>query len=118
GGKSLGRRPGSSGVPGFDLTFCAPKSVSLVWGFGDVEAKKRVDDAHSTAVSVALSYLAEHAGYTRKASDHDPEEMIIARVSALSGVKYEHKTSRAGDPHVHSHVLLNNRQLCPDGKSR
>lgn len=116
--KSLGRRPGKTGVPGFDLTFCAPKSVSLVWGFADNETKKIVDDAHSKAVSVALAYLSEHAGYTRRASDHDPELMILDRVSALSGVKYEHKTSRAGDPHVHSHVLLNNRQLCPDGKGR
>lgn len=117
-GKTLGRRPGRSGVPGFDLTFCAPKSVSLVWGFGDAGMKKIVDEAHAQAVSAALSYLSEHAGYTRKASEHDPNEMILARVSGLSGVKYEHKTSRAGDPHVHSHVLLSNRQLCPDGKSR
>src|SRR5690625_5768179 len=44
--------------------------------------------------------------------------MIIESVEALRGVKYEHRTSRAGDPHVHSHVLLANKQLCPDGKWR
>ena len=44
--------------------------------------------------------------------------MVIDRVEALSGVKYEHRTSRAGDPHVHSHVLLANKQLCADGKWR
>lgn len=33
-------------------------------------------------------------------------------------MKYEHRTSRAGDPHVHSHVLLANKQLCQDGKVR
>ncbi|MGP6175353.1 MobF family relaxase [Corynebacterium sp. A21] len=118
-GKSLGRRPGSSGVPGFDLTLCAPKSVSLIWGLSASAAtREAVDQAHARAVNVALVYLSEHAGYTRKASDWDPEEMVIDRVEALSGVKYEHRTSRAGDPHVHSHVLLSNRQLCADGKSR
>lgn len=118
-GKSLGRRPGARGVPGFDLTLCAPKSVSLVWGMStSATMREVVDQAHARAVDVALAYLSEHAGYTRRASDHDPEEMMIDRVEALSGVTYEHRTSRAGDPHVHSHVLLNNRQLCADGKSR
>lgn len=118
-GHKLGRRPGERGVPGFDLTFCAPKSVSLVWGLSESEViREAVDRAHAQAVSHALAYLSEHAGYTRRASDHDPAEMIIDRVEALSGAKYEHRTSRAGDPHVHSHVLVSNRQLCADGKAR
>ena len=118
-GNKLGRRPGASGVPGFDLTFCAPKSVSLVWGLSESkDVREAVDQAHARAVSTALSYLSEHAGYTRKASAHDPQEMIIDRVEALSGAKYEHRTSRSGDPHVHSHVLVSNRQLCADGKVR
>ena len=33
-GAKLGRAPGADGVPGFDLTFCAPKSVSLLWELG------------------------------------------------------------------------------------
>lgn len=118
-GNKLGRRPGERGVPGFDLTFCAPKSVSLVWGLSESETtREAVNEAHARAVSIALSYLSEHAGYTRRASDHDPEEMVIDRVEALSGAKYEHRTSRSGDPHVHSHVLVSNRQLCADGKVR
>lgn len=117
-GEKLGRAPKSTGVPGFDLTFCAPKSVSVLWGFGDESVRQAVDAAHSQAVSEALSYLSEHAGYTRRADDFDRDLMVIDRVEALSGVKYEHRTSRAGDPHVHSHVLLANKQLCADGKWR
>lgn len=117
-GEKLGRAPKSTGVPGFDLTFCAPKSVSVLWGFGDESVRQAVDAAHSQAVSEALSYLSEHAGYTRRADDFDRDLMVIDRVEALSGVKYEHRTSRAGDPHVHSHVLLVNKQLCADGKWR
>ena len=117
-GEKLGRAPKSSGVPGFDLTFCAPKSVSVVWGFGGESVRQVVDSAHAQAVSEALSYLCEHAGYTRRADDFDRGLMVIDRVEALSGVKYEHRTSRAGDPHVHSHVLLANKQLCADGTWR
>ena len=43
---------------------------------------------------------------------------MIEKLRGISGVKYEHRTSRAGDPHVHSHVLLANKQLCQDGKIR
>ena len=117
-GQRLGRRLKKSGVPGFDATFCAPKSVSLVWGLGSQEQRHAVDRAHAAAVNAALAYLSEHAGYTRRGSDEDSSVMIIDRVEGLSGVRYEHRTSRAGDPHVHTHVLISNRQLCADGKVR
>lgn len=119
-GVKLGKALGDKGVPGFDLTFCAPKSVSLLWGMGaDSSVRSIVDEAHQAAVSQALDYLSEHAGYTRK---QDPaaskKRLILEKLAGISGVKYEHRTSRAGDPHVHSHVLLANKQLCQDGKVR
>lgn len=119
-GVKLGKALGDKGVPGFDLTFCAPKSVSLLWGMGaDSSVRSIVDEAHQAAVSQALDYLSEHAGYTRK---QDPtaskKRLILEKLVGISGVKYEHRTSRAGDPHVHSHVLLANKQLCQDGKAR
>ncbi|KAA8719787.1 MobF family relaxase [Corynebacterium phocae] len=119
-GERLGRAPGEKSVPGFDLTFCAPKSVSVLWGLSDDEAVRAViDSAHNKAVSAALGYLHEHAGYTRRQDPTVKEKrLIIEKVPALSGVRYEHRTSRAGDPHIHSHVLLANRQVCQDGKVR
>ncbi|MET3944628.1 MobF family relaxase [Corynebacterium mucifaciens] len=118
-GVKLGRAPGVRGVPGFDLTFCAPKSVSIIWGLSqDAAVRRAVDVAHARAVESALGYLAEHAGYTRRADGVDRSVMVVDRLEGLSGVRYEHRTSRAGDPHVHSHVLLANKQLCADGKWR
>lgn len=113
-GNKLGRALGAKGRPGFDLTFCAPKSVSLLWAFGDDELKNQVDLAHKKAVDQALDYLSRHAGYTRRGVNG----AVIEPVLGLSGVRYEHKTSRAGDPHTHTHVLLSNKQLCGDGKFR
>ncbi|SLM89585.1 transfer protein homolog TraA [Corynebacterium casei] len=119
-GVKLGRAPGADGVPGFDLTFCAPKSVSLLWGLGDdSELRTLIDQAHQEAVSEALDYVSEHAGYTRRQDPAVSEKrLMIEKLRGISGVKYEHRTSRAGDPHVHSHVLLANKQLCQDGKIR
>src|SRR5699024_2562396 len=60
-----------------------------------------------------------HAGYTRRQDPAVSEKrLMIEKLRGISGVKYEHRTSRAGDPHVHSHVLLANKQLCQDGKIR
>lgn len=117
-GRLLGSRPGTKTRPGFDLTFCAPKSVSLLWAFANEDVKNTVDLAHKQAVDAALDYLSSHAAYTRRGADDDRKRMIIDRTLGLSGVRYEHKTSRAGDPHTHTHVLLANKQLCPDGKVR
>ncbi|MGO2883375.1 MobF family relaxase [Corynebacterium variabile] len=114
-GVKLGRKPGPTTLPGYDLTFCAPKSVSVLWGLTDSPAvRAAVDAAHAAAVSAAMEYVTEHAAYTRRRVDEDT--VLVERTRGLSGVKYEHRTARSGDPHVHSHVLLSNRQLCADGK--
>ena len=113
---AAGRAFGKRGVHGFDLTFCAPKSVSLIRALraGDV-ADKAIADAHATAVSEALEYLAAHAGYTRV---HNPAtgEKDLVRLPGLVAVAYQHETSRAGDPHLHTHVIVPNRQARADGQ--
>ena len=110
-----GRAHGSGGVHGFDLTFCAPKSVSLVRAFGGDVADKAVAAAHATAIAEALEYLAAHAGYTRV---HNPitGEKDLQKLPGLVAAAYQHETSRAGDPHLHTHVLVPNRQARRDGR--
>src|SRR5882762_1369438 len=110
-----GRAFGQRGVHGFDLTFCAPKSVSLVRALrtDDVVAKA-IADAHTTALSEALEYLAAHAGYTRV---HNPVtgKKDLVRLPGLAAIAYQHETSRCGDPHLHTHVIVPNRQARVDG---
>jgi conjugative relaxase-like TrwC/TraI family protein len=111
-GRGFGRR----GVHGFDLTFCAPKSVSLIRAVrADEVADKAISDAHTTAMSEAMEYLAAHAGYTRV---HNPAtgEKDLVRLPGLVAIAYQHETSRAGDPHLHTHVIVPNRQARADGK--
>lgn len=110
-----GRTHGKSGVHGFDLTFCAPKSVSLVRAFGGDVVDKAVSAAHQTAIAEALEYLAQHAGYTRV---HNPITGLkdLQKLPGLVAAAYQHETSRAGDPHLHTHVLVPNRQARADGR--
>ena len=111
-----GRAFGQRGVHGFDLTFCAPKSVSLVRalrGDDDVLAKA-IADAHTTAMAEAMEYLAAHAGYTRIHNPHTGEKDLV-RLPGLAAIAYQHETSRCGDPHLHTHVIVPNRQARADG---
>jgi conjugative relaxase-like TrwC/TraI family protein len=112
-----GRAFGQRGVHGFDLTFCAPKSVSLVRALrGDDDVlSKAIADAHTTAIAEAMEYLAAHAGYTRIHNPHTGEKDLV-RLPGLAAIAYQHETSRCGDPHLHTHVIVPNRQARTDGQ--
>jgi conjugative relaxase-like TrwC/TraI family protein len=110
-----GRAFGQRGVHGFDLTFCAPKSVSLVRALrGDDVLTKAIADAHTTALVEAMQYLTAHAGYTRIHNARTGEKDLV-RLPGLAAIAYQHETSRCGDPHLHTHVIVPNRQARADG---
>lgn len=110
-----GRTFGVVGVHGFDLTFAAPKSVSLVRALTDEVAEKVLAAAHERAIRAAMAYLHAHAGYTRV---HNPitGHKDLQRLPGLAAIAYQHETSRCGDPHLHTHVILPNRQARADGQ--
>jgi conjugative relaxase-like TrwC/TraI family protein len=101
-------------VHGFDLTFAAPKSVSLLRALTDDIGEKTMLAAHQKGIDAAMTYLHAHAGYTRV---HNPMtgNKDLQRLPGLVGIAYQHETSRCGDPHLHTHVLVPNRQARADG---
>ena len=101
-------------VPGFDLTFRAPKSVSLLYGLGDADTvTSAVVDAHEAAVDAAIGYLERTACGTRRRVDGE-----ITRFGGEGFVAagFRHQTSRAGDPTLHTHVLVANMTRTSDGR--
>jgi len=100
--------------PGYDLTFSAPKSVSiLVEALGDKAAGK----AHDAAVRSALGYLERHALKTRV---FDPATKTQAQTGQQKMVAalFRHDVSRALDPQTHTHAVVANMALGEDGKWR
>ena len=102
-GELLARHPARK-VPGFDLTFRAPTSVSLLWALGDEQIAARVQAAHDAAVDAAVGYLERDAGRTRRGAQGAERVGIDGFVAA----GFRHRTSRAGDPLLHTHVLVAN----------
>ena len=99
-------------VAGFDLTFSAPKSVSVLYGLGPGGVAKAVTAAHDGAVSDALHYLERHATFARRG--HAGERSI--ETTGLIGAAFRHRTSHAGEPQLHTHVLVANAVLGSDGR--
>ncbi len=81
----------------FDATFSAPKSVSLLWGLGRAETAEVVSRAHTEAVSVALSFLEDHAAVARQQTKGVRRRVPTAGF-AVAG--FFHRTSREGDPQL------------------
>lgn len=98
--------------PGIDITFSAPKSVSLV---AEVAGDTAVRDAHETAVRSALAYLEENVIRTRSTQNGVTS---IEHTGNMIAALFKHNTSRDLDPQTHTHAVVMNATLRADGKWR
>ncbi len=101
-----------TGLPGLDLTLSAPKSISLVWALGDRATAAAVVACHDRAVDAALEYLERHACHVRRGHGG----ATVQQADGLVGAAFRHRTSRALDPALHTHVLVANMAEGPDGR--
>ncbi len=85
----------------YDFTFSPPKSVSIVALVG---ADERIVAAHGEAVKVALRELERFAAARLRAAGQNADRRTANVVAAL----FEHETSRALDPHLHTHCIVFN----------
>jgi len=108
-------------VAAYDHTFSAPKSVSLLYAYGDDEIRDAVVAAHRKAVSDAVSYMEERCSVSRisrRHCDSNGEWKFSSRQVGSEGyvaAGFDHFTSRANDPQVHTHVVVINRVWAENG---
>ena len=117
GGQRLGRMDREGNIhhrPGRDLTFSAPKSVSLASLVGGDE---RIAEVHGRAVGKALGWVERNAAETRL---RDPATGRLVRAGNQKTVAatFLHDTSRNLDPQLHTHAVLANMVRGEDGKWR
>jgi conjugative relaxase-like TrwC/TraI family protein len=98
-----GRRAG-----GIDLTFSAPKSVSVVWALGSEDQRAGIELAHGRAVSRALGLLRGEVAVVREGAGG----RVLANARDVLAAEFRHTTARgvagggAPDPQLHSHVVV------------
>jgi conjugative relaxase-like TrwC/TraI family protein len=107
------RRPRAA-VAGFDLTFTAPKSASVLWALADPDIQALVVAAHQAAVRDALAFMEDRAVFTRIGHNSIAQVPTRGMVAAL----FEHWDTRTGDPNLHTHVVVANKAQGLDGAWR
>ncbi len=98
-------------VVGYDLTFSAPKSVSILWARADTAGQAGIVAAIDKAVAVGMAYMQEQAAWVGRGNNR-------SRAPGLVAADYVHATSRALDPQLHHHVVVANMAERPDGAIR
>ena len=101
--------------PGYDATFSAPKSVSVLFALADRDDVRAVVAAQEAAVAGAIEYLEAHACRVRRGGIHG-RGVRFEDGGGMVGAAFVHHTSRAGDPQLHTHVLVANATPGPDGR--
>ncbi|MEI2699047.1 MAG: MobF family relaxase [Microthrixaceae bacterium] len=89
--------------PGYDLTLRPPKSVSVLWALGGSQIAGTVRDAHTAAVDQVVAYYEHHAVRARS-----PQSGRRVETHGMIAAAFDHRTSRAGDPLLHTHVVTAN----------
>lgn len=106
-------------VGGYDLTFSAPKSVSVIWAVGDEEIRACIEKAQEEATRAALDILQRHAGFARRGKGGATLEPVN-----FTGATFQHGEARptvrpdgtiAADPQLHTHAVVFNLAKRGDG---
>ena len=106
----LVRNADSERRAGWDLTWSAPKSVSVAWSQADPETRERIEQCLRRAVVAGVAYLEPIGGISRRGEDgrlHETARLVLAA--------FLHSTSRAQDPQLHVHTILLNLGVRRDG---
>jgi TrwC relaxase/AAA domain len=93
-------------VMGFDVTCAVPKSVSLLWAFGDDDLRADVAAALNAGVDAVIAYLDRHAAVGTLDGHNRPG-------LGLAAASYLHEVARSDEAHLHVHTIVANAVAVP-----
>ncbi len=96
---------------GWDMTFSAPKSVSVLWALSDEQDRRAIELAHRSAVMAATQHLERTAAWARRGRAGGVREPTAGLLMA----QFDHQTSREADPQLHTHSFIFNLAPRHDG---
>src|SRR6266568_2025813 len=96
---------------GWDMTFSAPKSVSVLWALSAGHDRELIEQGHRSAVLAATAHLEKTAGSARRGRGGSVRE----RTAGLLMAQFDHHTSRESDPQLHTHAFIFNLAPRRDG---
>lgn len=98
--------------PGFDMTFSAPKSVSILIGLG---GDSDLELFHDRAVELAIAQLEKEFAQTRIVKNG---EVFFENTNNFTLAAFRQPSSRANDPDTHTHGVAMNMTFDQNNKAR
>ena len=93
--------------------------MSVLWGVADAATQERIADAHHAAVADVIDFFEREVAATRAGISDSDGAVAQVDVAGVAAVAYDHFDSRAGDPQLHTHVVVSNKVLTVmDGRWR
>jgi conjugative relaxase-like TrwC/TraI family protein len=98
--------------PGYDITLRPPKSVSVLWALAPEVQRRAIRGAHREAVDAVVTHLERHAVFARQGT----KDRARIETDGVIAAAFDHRTSRAGDPLLHTHVVTANLTRTAEGR--
>ncbi len=96
---------------GWDMTFSAPKSVSVLWALSSEQDRAAIEQVHRSAVLAATQHLERSAAWARRGQAGSVREQTAGLLTA----QFDHHISREADPQLHTHSFIFNLAPRRDG---
>ena len=97
-------------VAGFDATFSAPKSLSVL---AALTGDPRYADAHDVAVAAVTAYLERFGATTRVRANGG---RLHLDTNGLTMAAFRQATSRSDDPQLHTHLVISGKVQTAEGR--
>lgn len=102
-GRALCQNAGDKHRAGWDMTFSAPKSVSVLWSSAPKTLRGQIEAAHNRAALSAMDYMEKTSAIVREGKGG-----IIQSSANLAFATFTHSNNRNGDPQLHTHTFVMN----------
>ena len=86
--------------------------MSVLWALGDEKVRAQVLDGHDAAVAAVAGWIEAHAHTRFRIAG----EVAVVDAEGMVAAGFRQHTSRAGDPQLHTHLVVANRVRSPDGR--
>lgn len=105
-GRFMAERQPPTVVIGYDMTCSAPKSVSLLWAFGDPGLRADIQASLDAGIDAAFGYLERYAAVGTVGGRN---QLALGLAAAC----YRHEISRSEEAHLHVHNIVVNAVPVP-----
>ena len=98
-------RPTATTIAGVDFTVSPAKSFSASWALAPLLTSEKLDDVHHRAIAKVVRYI-ETQAFTRIG----PGGIRNVEANGLVIAAFDHRSTRAGDPDLHTHLVIRSEE--------